>query len=124
MRIVAFIDLAKYIHIKLNRIDALNLLNVVTKKHGTTRDLEEAKRIVLNFSEYYDIARKFDGYLTIIKDPADSIRGRVIVHRIKLLRENSEEFVELILDRRISRELVISALKEIGFSNVEFANTQ
>lgn len=124
MRIIALIDLARYVHIKLNRIDALKLLDAVTKRHGITRDLEEAKRIVTNFSEYCDIAKKFDGYLTVIKDPADSIRGRVIVHRIRLLRENSEEFVELILDRRVPRELIISALKEIGFSDVEFASTQ
>ncbi|MEM0000783.1 MAG: hypothetical protein QXH02_07575 [Desulfurococcaceae archaeon] len=123
MKITIVLDLARYPHISLERDYALRFIEVIMRKHGSTRDLEEAKRIILGFDEYYSIAhKKSNGYLVVIKDPADSLRGRVIVHKVKLLTEHGKKIVELILDRRAPRELIISSLEELGFTEVEFTS--
>jgi len=124
MKATVVMDFAKYPHLELERNIAIKFLDIVIKKRGLTRDLEESKRIVLNFNEYYNIARKFNGSLTVIKDPTDSIRGRVFIHKIKLIRRNSKELVELVIDRRVPREFVESALRETGFTEVEFVYVQ
>lgn len=123
MKITVVLDLAKYPHINLERDYALKFIEIIVEKHGNTRDLEEAKRVILSFDEYYSIAhKKSDGYLVIIKDPANSLRGRVVVHKVRLLTEQGKKIVELILDRRVPRDLIVSSLKEIGFTEVEFVN--
>ena len=121
MKIVVGVDLAQYPHVKLKRDIALRLIEVIVEKHGTTRDLEEARRIILNFDEYYNIARKkSDGYLVVMKDPADSLRKKSVVHKVRLLVENGEKVVEIVFDRNMSRELLISSLRETSFSEIEF----
>ncbi|MEM1832030.1 MAG: hypothetical protein QXJ97_10935, partial [Desulfurococcaceae archaeon] len=82
----------------------------------------EARRVIYSFNEYYGAARrKSDGYLVIPKDSSDAVRGRVVIHKIKLLIENNEEIVEIILDRRVSKDLIEYALKEIGYSEIEYS---
>lgn len=121
MRITIEVDLAKCLHVKLEQGLAIKLIESVIARHGITKDLEEAKRIIENFDEYYSIARKkYEGYLIVPKDMAESIRGRTVVHKLKLIKEDDMKIVEFIFDKRISRELIIKALNEIGYSEVVF----
>lgn len=120
LKITIYVDVAQYPHIKLEQSLALRFIKTVMEKHGITRDLEESMRVVKNFDEYYNIAqRKSGGYLLIIRDPADSIRGKIVIHRIKLMIEGGKKIVEYIIDRRVPMEFLISSLKELGFSEVE-----
>ncbi|MEM4481196.1 MAG: hypothetical protein QXK88_04445 [Desulfurococcaceae archaeon] len=122
MKISVSVDLANCMHVKLTRELALRFLESIIEIHGETRDLEEAVRLIAGFDEYYKSSqRKFEGYLAVPKDTSDAIRGRVIVHKIKLLLENREKYVELVLDRRVSRELVARSLSQLGFSEAEFS---
>ncbi len=121
MEINVYYDIAKYLHVKLDREKALEFIDSIISKHGITRDLEETRRIIENFDEFYSIARrKSDGYLIIQKDSGDVVRGRVVVHKIRLIIEGNVKTVELIIDRRVSRELIESCLREIGFSKINY----
>ncbi|MCD6300736.1 MAG: hypothetical protein J7L82_01540, partial [Staphylothermus sp.] len=73
------IDLAKSPRITVSNDDATKLLECIIEKHGITRDLEEALRIVNNFDEYYRILKKkFEDYISPPKDQREVIEGRVI----------------------------------------------
>jgi len=121
VEINVYYDIAKYLHVKLDREKALEFIDSIISKHGITRDLEETRRIIENFDEFYSIARrKSDGYLIIQKDSGDVVRGRVVVHKIRLIIEGNVKTVELIIDRRVSRELIESCLREIGFSKINY----
>jgi len=124
LKIEVYIDIAKYPHIIFKRELALSFIASIIRRHGATKDLEEAKRVISNFDEYYGIAhRKSGGYLIIPKDSYDAVRGKVVVHKVKLSIENNEKIVEIILDRRVSKDLIESSLREIGFSEVEYVQT-
>jgi len=121
VEINVYYDIAKYLHVKLDREKALEFIDSIISKHGITRDLEETRRIIENFDEFYSIARrKSDGYLIIQKDSGDVVRGRVVVHKIRLIIEGNVKTVELIIDRRVSRELIESCLREIGFTKINY----
>jgi len=121
VEINVYYDIAKYLHVKLDREKALEFIDSIISKHGITRDLEETRRVIENFDEFYSIARrKSDGYLIIQKDSGDVVRGRVVVHKIRLIIEGNVKTVELIIDRRVSRELIESCLREIGFSKINY----
>lgn len=121
MEINVYYDIAKYLHVKLDREKALEFIDSIISKHGITRDLEETRRVIENFDEFYSIARrKSDGYLIIQKDSGDVVRGRVVVHKIRLIIEGNVKTVELIIDRRVPRELIETCLREIGFSKINY----
>ncbi|MGC8953872.1 MAG: hypothetical protein ACP5N5_04040 [Desulfurococcus sp.] len=112
------IDLAKSPRIVLDKEEALRLLTeyAVLKK---SRDLEEAIRIVRNFTEYLGYSRrKFEEYINVPKDPGDALRGRVVVHRIRLFMDGAREMVEIVFDRRINIDELIFILKKMGFTEV------
>ncbi len=113
------IDLAKSPRITIVNENAIELLECIIEKHGMTRDLEEALRIVNNFDEYYRILRKkFEDYISPPKNQRDVIEGRVIVHKLKLFTENNEKKVEIVFDRRVNLELLKTCLEEIGYKEV------
>jgi hypothetical protein len=113
------IDLARSPHVVLDDESSIKLLDCIVKKHGVTRDLEEAMRIVRNFEEFYRYSRKrFEEYLAPPKDQRDVITGRVVVQKLRLLKKNSEKLVEFIFDRRYDLEELINCLKELGFENI------
>ena len=113
------IDLAKSPRITIVNENAIELLECIIEKHGMTRDLEEALRIVNNFDEYYRILRKkFEDYISPPKSQRDVIEGRVIVHKLKLFTENNEKKVEIVFDRRVNLELLKTCLEEIGYKEV------
>ncbi|MCD6196693.1 MAG: hypothetical protein J7J82_07920, partial [Staphylothermus sp.] len=94
-------------------------LECIIEKHGMTRDLEEALRIVNNFDEYYRILRKkFEDYISPPKSQRDVIEGRVIVHKLKLFTENNEKKIEIVFDRRVNLELLKTCLEEIGYEEI------
>ncbi len=113
------IDLAKSPRITITNENAIELLECIIEKHGMTRDLEEALRIVNNFDEYYRILRKkFEDYISPPKNQRDVIEGRVIVHKLKLFTENNEKKIEIVFDRRVNLELVKTCLEEIGYEEI------
>lgn len=117
-------DIARYPHISLRREHALRLIDVLIEKHGVTRDLVEAKRIILNFDEYYKIAnRRSGGYVNVTRDPVEVIRGKAVIHRVRLLYSD-DRLVELIIDKKTPIELITSALREIGFSEIIISPTE
>lgn len=119
--VVVELDVASCMHVKLEREVALKLVQAIMARHGVTRDLEETKRVIENFDEYYGILkRRFMDYLTIPKDTAESIRGRTVVHKIRLIREGEYRIVEFVFDKRVSRDLIVECLKDVGFSSVSF----
>jgi hypothetical protein len=123
LKITVYYDLARYPHVKLERDQALAFISLVVKKHGATRDLEEAERYIRAFDEFYGIAwRRSNGYIIVPKDSKDTVTGRVVVHKIRLLIENGVKVVELILDRRVSRDLIESCLRDLGYSEIEYAS--
>ncbi len=118
-RIKIIIDLARSPHVKLSDKEAMELLECILSHHGETRDLSEAMRIIANFDEFYNMARKkFEEYLFIPKDSRDAILGRVVVHKIKL-EKNNDRNAEIIFDRRFDLDLLKKCLEEIGFSEIE-----
>jgi len=120
MSIKIIVDLAKSPRVILTRNEALDLLECLEEPAWSTRDLEEAIRIIENFDEFYNYARKkFEEYITPPKDSRDSILGRVIVHKLKLFKENDKELVEIVFDRRFNIEHIEKCLKDIGYNEVE-----
>lgn len=111
-------DMAKYLHVKLNVNEALKLLNTITDIYGKeVKDVKEARRIIENFDIFFDVARrKFKSYLIIPHDVSDMIKGEVIVDKIKLVKEDNKKMVELVFDRRVSRELILECIKRLGYT--------
>ncbi|MGC8982620.1 MAG: hypothetical protein ACP5KA_02550 [Desulfurococcaceae archaeon] len=116
MKIVVEVDLAKCMHVKLEQEKAIELINALIRSHGIVRDLEEAKRVVENFDEYYNIARRrFESYIVIPKDVTDSLRGRALIHKLRLIVEDGKKLVEIVFDKRVREEFIIEILKRLGY---------
>lgn len=113
------IDIAKSAHVVLSKDDALKLLTAIKELKGSTRDLTEAVRIIASFDEYYSYSKKrFEDYIFLPKDPRESLEGRTILQKLRLLR-NGGDMVEIVFDRRTDLNSIVNALKTIGFENVE-----
>ncbi|WP_448578390.1 hypothetical protein [Thermosphaera sp.] len=113
------IDIARSARVTLSRDDALRLLSVIKEVKGSTRDLSEAYRIVASFDEYYNYSRRrFEDYIFIPKDPRESLEGKTVIQKLRLLR-NGGDFVEIVFDRRMELKTIIEALKTIGFEKVD-----
>lgn len=114
------VDLASCMHVKLERSKALDLINAIIEAHGITKDLEETIRVVRNFDEYYQIARRrFETYIVIPKDVSESIRGRTVVSKVRLIREGDLRIVELVFDKRVPQSFIVEMLEKVGFKEVE-----
>lgn len=121
MKFTIQLDMARYPHLVLDIEKALVFLEVIGRRLGFTMDLEEAKRVILNFDIYYELAwKRSDGYVMVPKNSKDAVYGRVIVHKIRLLRKGDTRIVELIIDRRVPRQVIDEALREIGFDEIEY----
>ncbi|ABM81117.1 hypothetical protein Hbut_1287 [Hyperthermus butylicus DSM 5456] len=117
-KVIVEVDMAKYKHVDLSAQTALQLLEKIEERLGyKTQDVEEAKRYIRNFKEFYEYMRKkFKDYLAPPRRPDDYIRGRVVVDKIKLYTsDNGEERVVIIFDRRIDVGLIEQVLRELGF---------
>ncbi len=117
--ITIIIDLARSPHVDLNLDETLKLFECLDENAWRTRDLMEAIRIVKNFDEFHRyMKRKFEDYITPPKDSADSILGRVIVHKLRLYKTDGEKRVEIIFDRRFPLEHIDKCLRDLGYANV------
>lgn len=116
-RVVVEVDLGKYRNVELPVEDAERLLAAVTSKLGfESSDVDEAYRIMRNFDAFYETQKKkFKDYLAPSKSMNDMIMGKVIVDKVKLVREGARRIVVLSFDRRVPLEVVAEALREIGY---------
>lgn len=113
------IDLANSPHITLNINDAYNVLKCIEREFGETSDLRESLRIINNFDEFYKYSRrKYRDYVTPVKNHRESLLGKTIIHKLKLLTQNSDKYVELVFDRRFSIDYLKKCLLEINYSDV------
>lgn len=112
------IDLAKYKSVDLSVEEALQLLDKLVEKLGrATVDIEETKRYLRNFNEFYEyMQKKFKDYIAPPHRPDDYIKGNVVIDKVKLYVGNGgEKRVVLIFDRHVDRGLLESVLKELGY---------
>lgn len=125
MKYTVQLDMAKYPHLVFDVEKAISFLEAIGRRLGFTMDLEEARRIVSKFDEYYEISwRRSNGYVIIPKNSKDAIYGRVVVHKIRLLRQNGTKLVELIIDRRVPNRIIDEVLREIGFDEIEYVQIE
>ena len=111
------VDMGKYKNVELPLEEAEKLLGLVVERLGfESSDVNEAYRIMRNFEVFYETQKKkFKDYLVPSKSMNDMILGRVIVDKIKLIKEGDRQKVVISFDRRVPLEVVVDALKELGY---------
>jgi len=114
---VVEVDMGKYKNVELPLEEAEKLLGLVVERLGfESSDVNEAYRIMRNFEVFYETQKKkFKDYLVPSKSMNDMILGRVIVDKIKLIKEGDRQKVVISFDRRVPLEVVVDALKELGY---------
>ena len=115
-KIVVEVDFGKYKNVKLPVDEAEKLIGIVTKKLGfESNDVNETYRILRNFDAFYETQKKkFKDYLVPSKSMNDMILGKVIIDKVKLIRED-RDYVVLSFDRRVPLEVIVDALRELGY---------
>jgi len=118
-KLQVYIDIGDYKYVVLERAEALRLMTKIKNEKGSTRDLEEAIRIVENFEEYYRYqVRRAQSYIVIPKDTRDLIIGRAVVDKLRLSRKEGKELVEIVFDRRVDTGCILKMLGEMGYTDV------
>lgn len=116
-RKVIEVDMGKYKSVELSLDEAEKLLLDVSKQLGhESQDLEETYRVLRNFDSFYEMARKkYKDYITPSKSLNDMIKGTVIIDRLKLIKEGDTRKVVITFDRRVKEEVIVEALKRLGY---------
>lgn len=111
------VDLGKYRSVELDLEEAERLLSIITEKLGfESNDVNEAYRILRNFEAFYEtMKKKFKDYLVPSKSMNDMILGRVVVDKLKLIKEGDKKKVVIVFDRRVPLDVIVEALKELGY---------
>ncbi|BAN90841.1 hypothetical protein [Aeropyrum camini] len=111
------VDLGKYKYIELEASEAERLLKEVTRRLGfESQDASETYRIIRNFDAFYDMAKKkFKDYIVPSKSMNDMILGKVIVDKVKLVKEGDKRIVGIHFDRRINEETLAEILRSMGY---------
>ncbi|MCE4599671.1 MAG: hypothetical protein F7C81_05685 [Desulfurococcales archaeon] len=111
------VDMGKYKSVELSVEEAEKLLSKITETLGfESNDVNETFRILRNFDVFYDTMRKkFKDYLAPSKSMNDMIRGTVVVDRLRLIKEGDTRKVRIVFDRRISEDLLMEVLSELGY---------
>ncbi|MCE4624771.1 MAG: hypothetical protein F7C35_02765 [Desulfurococcales archaeon] len=111
------IDMGKYKSVELSVEEAERLVKYVVDRLGMEpNDVNEFFRIVRNFDAFYDVMRKkFKDYLVPQKSMNDMILGRVIVDKVKLIKEGGKKKVIVVFDKRVPEDIIIEGLKELGY---------
>lgn len=118
--IVVEVDLGKYKSVKLERDEALRLLEVLSRSYKG-EDLKEAERCVRNFDAFYEsLARRMKDYYVLPKNIGDMIKGLTLLDKVKLIKNGEARYVVLVFDRRVDQSLIEGALKEIGYDTVKY----
>jgi len=107
-----------YIKLEVDADNALKLLKYLRDVSGkNTNDVVDALRIIENFDVFYEMMKKkFKDYIAPRKSENDLIRGKVIIDKIKLTKNNVKK-VTIIFDKRVNEELVTKALESL---NIEY----
>ncbi len=115
-KIVVEVDFGKYKNVKLPVDEAEKLIGIITKKLGfESNDVNETYRILRNFDAFYETQKKkFKDYLVPSKSMNDMILGKVIIDKVKLIRED-KDYVVLSFDRRVPLEVIVDALRDLGY---------
>ena len=115
------IDLGKYKYIDLPLDKAIEFVDKAIEIYGETLDLNETNRYVKNFDEFYGyMKRKFKDFIAPPKSSREVVLGKVFIHKIKLYVQGSnEKRVLLVVDRRVSLDILRKILNGIGYNNVK-----
>ncbi len=116
-KVVVEVDLGKYKSVELPLDEAEKLLAAVTDRLGfESNDVNETYRILRNFEAFYEtMKKKFKDYLVPSKSMNDMILGRVVIDKVKLVKEGDEKKVVLVFDRRVPVDVIVEALGELGY---------
>jgi hypothetical protein len=111
------VDMGKYKSVELTVDEAEKLVMFIVDKLGIEpNDVNEFFRIIRNFDAFYDVMRKkFKDYLVPSKSMNDMILGRVIVDKVKLIKEGGNKKVVLVFDKRVPEDIIIEGLKSLGY---------
>ena len=103
-----------YIRLETDANNAIKVLKYLRDVDGkNTDDVIDALRIIENFDVFYEMMKKkFKDYIAPRKSENDLIRGRVVIDKIKLAK-NEVKRVTIIFDKRVNEELIIKALKSL-----------
>ena len=115
------IDLGKYKYIDLPLDKAIEFVDKAIEIYGETLDLNETNRYVKNFDEFYGyMKRKFKDFIAPPKSSREVVLGKVFIHKVKLYVQGSnEKRVLLVVDRRVSLDILRKILNGIGYNNVK-----
>ncbi|MCD6084082.1 MAG: hypothetical protein J7J20_00920 [Desulfurococcales archaeon] len=104
-----------YIKLEVDADNALKLLKYLRDVSGkNTNDVVDALRIIENFDVFYEMMKKkFKDYIAPRTSENDLIRGKVIIDKIKLTKNNVKK-VTIIFDKRVNEELVTKALESLN----------
>lgn len=116
-KVIVEIDMGRYKYVELDLDDAEKLLREVTKRLGfDSQDASETFRIFRNFDAFYEMAKKkFKDYIVPSKSMNDMILGRVIVDKVKLVKEGEKRRVGIIFDRRVGENVIKESLEALGY---------
>lgn len=111
------VDLGKYRSVELDLEEAEKLLSIITERLGfESNDVNETYRILRNFDAFYEtMKKKFKDYLVPSKSMNDMILGRVVVDKVKLIKEGGKKRVVIVFDRRVPLDVIVEALRELGY---------
>ena len=111
------IDMGKYKSVELSIEEAEKLVKYVVDRLGIEpNDVNEFFRIVRNFDAFYDVMRKkFKDYLVPPKSMNDMILGRVIIDKVKLIKEGGKKKVVIVFDKRVPEDVIVDGLKDLGY---------
>ncbi len=115
--IIVEVDMGKYKSVELGVDEAEELLRKIVEKLGIEpNDVNEAFRILRNFDAFYETQRKkFKDYIVPSKSMNDMILGRVVVDKLKLIKEGGKNRVVVVFDKRVPEEVILDLLKEFGY---------
>ena len=104
-----------YIRLETDAENAVKILNYLKSTGGRdTEDINDALRIIKNFDVFYEMMKKkFKDYIAPRKSEVDLIRGRVVIDKIRLSKDNVKK-VTIIFDKRVTEELITKALEDLG----------
>ena len=111
------VDMGKYKSVELTVDEAEKLVMFIVDKLGIEpNDVNEFFRIIRNFDAFYDVMRKkFKDYLVPSKSMNDMILGRVIIDKVKLIKEGGNKKVVLVFDKRVPENIIVEGLKSLGY---------
>ncbi len=111
------VDMGKYKSVELSVDEAEKLVKYIVDKLGIEpTDVNEFFRILRNFDAFYDMARKkYKDYIVPSKSMNDMILGRVVVDKVKLIKEGDKRKVVVVFDKRVPEDIIAEGLKALGY---------